>query len=1678
MKSSALTPWLSIGTGVLIATSSLVANEPGHQALVLSSTSDVDPNALGPSSLGSDGTVVFQDWIGSGYWRANGAAANELVKGGNAAPGGGVFSDYGFSSGYFAVNRPGDLAFVADSKIGTVTNEGLFFRRGGILYRLAYGGQAAPGGGVFGDFHYGFTGYGPCVSDTGWVVFWAETTGGPGSGIYTARIEGGVSVVRKVALLSDAAPDGGYFTDLLPDFQPSWAILNDGRVCFQAVTSANYKTRLYFWDGNGLAVVPGSDDVRKFMINQAGEIAFSRSEYNGPLLVRGTPSGTVTILRYGDVLPGGGTVNSVDHPAINESGQVAFLASQFGGPASQGVFRWDGGGVKVMAHHAGPAPGGGNFKSSIFERLVLTNPGNVYWLAPTTGGAAIFMGDGNVVRRVIGPGAQLAGNVVTSIAFNDSIVYLRSGNGPADDAGRVVYRAALQNNSDSGIFLFTPPTGWAASPEREITVQEPDLVEVPDGGTRSFGTVVTGSSANLTFQIKNTGLTQLTGIAATIDGTNPADFAVVTPAATSLSGPSGVTALTVRFQPLGTGARTATLRIASNDADENPYDIVLIGTGTAPEISVEQPDTVVLSSGASTIDFGTATAGTSGAVKTFRIRNSGQANLTLSGVTKLGGTASAFSVNTSSMATTVAPGGSTTFSVSFTPSATGPASTGLRIANNDLDENPFAIALTGNAIAPEIDLEQPPGTSLVAGASVVPFASTVVGSQTSLSFTIWNRGTASLTIGSVSQASGHGDFAPDLTGMSSVIAPGGQTGFTVRFSPTTAGARSATLRILSDDGNENPFDVLLTGTGLAPEIAVESPTGSALLDGASLSFGTAEAGLPGAVRVCTIRNTGSATLHLSGVQNTGGNPGEFVIDVSGMAPAVAPGSATSFSVTFLPAGVGMRSTFLRIASNDGDENPFDLILSGMGTRPEISVEHPAGTDLQDGIASIQFAPVGTGATGAAKTVVIRNVGETNLTLTGVVATGADAKSFPIRTTGMTPALPPGGTTTFQVALAPETEGPKTAVLSILSDDVTENPFEITLSGNGVLNNLPLITLAGDNPLNFEAGASYTDPGASASDAEDGSLVPVITANSVQSSAPGGYQVTWSVTDGYSGTATATRTVRVVDTTAPRLTVPSDLEVTATSGAGAVVNYPAAVASDQVGVTSLIYSKPSGSLFPGGTTLVTVTAADAAGNSRQGTFQVTVNPGGLDRLAPVLRLRIPSPSTTTVGATFAVSGTVSENFALASFEVRLNQVPLVLDQPLSFVPGVPAAWSVNGLVAENGPNLIEVEAVDLTGRKGRITKSVIYTNNRPGLSGHYSAWIEPVEAPGVDTCGLVTVNPTSRGTFSGRILLGGTSHAFSGYLRNDGTARFQRGLTDSLELRAGARGQVRSLGFLRFAISESKRLSGTLTKDGAESARFEAAVAPYGRAFPVAAERTGDFNLVHGSKGQTPERLVTSYPQGDGISTLRLTAHGVASWTGYLADGTKFSTSARLREDGTLAFFIPLYRNLGGWGGQVAFADAADSDLSGTDLLWLRPAQPSAPQYPAGWPGGIRLDAVGTAYRWRTAVNFGQAEVDPLQGNVLLTLTSPPLSSPIEAGANIHGTTGAAAVAGTSRSGARLTFTAKSGAFSGSLRAPSGIWLAYRGVVLNKGSNAGGYGFYLTPGPQGESGAVSIQPRIP
>lgn len=116
----------------------------------------------------------------------------------------------------------------------------------------------------------------------------------------------------------------------------------------------------------------------------------------------------------------------------------------------------------------------------------------------------------------------------------------------------------------------------------EIAVEQPMGMDLADGSTKDFGPVLPGGNADLTFTIRNPGNATLTGLGITIDGTDASLFTVTSSPSAPLSGPSGSTTFTVRFAPMSAGMKSATLHIASNDSDENPFDVILNGTGFVP----------------------------------------------------------------------------------------------------------------------------------------------------------------------------------------------------------------------------------------------------------------------------------------------------------------------------------------------------------------------------------------------------------------------------------------------------------------------------------------------------------------------------------------------------------------------------------------------------------------------------------------------------------------------------------------------------------------------------------------------------------------------------------------------------------------------------------------------------------------------------------------------------------------------------------------------------------------------------------------------------------------------------------------------------------------------------------------------------------------------------------------
>lgn len=84
-------------------------------------------------------------------------------------------------------------------------------------------------------------------------------------------------------------------------------------------------------------------------------------------------------------------------------------------------------------------------------------------------------------------------------------------------------------------------------------------------------------------------------------------------------------------------------------------------------------------------------------------------------------------------------------------------------------------------------------------------------------------------------------------------------------------------------------------------------------------------------------------------------------------------------------------------------------------------------------------------------------------------------------------------------------------------------------------------------------------------------------------------------------------VPVLDTTAPAMTLPSDMTTPATAPNGAVATWSATATDDVDGTVPVECTPAAGSRFAVGLTTVGCTAADTAGNTSTGSFTVTVTP---------------------------------------------------------------------------------------------------------------------------------------------------------------------------------------------------------------------------------------------------------------------------------------------------------------------------------------------------------------------------------------------------------------------------------------------------------------------------------------
>lgn len=182
----------------------------------------------------------------------------------------------------------------------------------------------------------------------------------------------------------------------------------------------------------------------------------------------------------------------------------------------------------------------------------------------------------------------------------------------------------------------------------------------------------------------------------------------------------------------------------------------------------------------------------------------------------------------------------------------------------------------------------------------------------------------------------------------------------------------------------------------------------------------------------TLKNAGTASLRISNIAITGTNAGNFVQTYT-CGSSLPAGASCTISVKFKPTVSGTRYAALSVTGNAAG-NPHKVTLSGIGTTAKLSPT------------SLNFGSVGLGAS-LVKTVTLKNVGTTRLTISGIAISGTNGGDF-VQTHTCGSSLGAGASCIISVTFKPVVLRTRAAALHV-TDNAAGSPQTVALSGIGV-----------------------------------------------------------------------------------------------------------------------------------------------------------------------------------------------------------------------------------------------------------------------------------------------------------------------------------------------------------------------------------------------------------------------------------------------------------------------------------------------------------------------------------------------------------------------------------------------------------------------------------------------------
>jgi hypothetical protein len=408
----------------------------------------------------------------------------------------------------------------------------------------------------------------------------------------------------------------------------------------------------------------------------------------------------------------------------------------------------------------------------------------------------------------------------------------------------------------------------------------------------SFGSVPVGSSKTLPDTITNNTASSVT-ISAILGAGSGFQVTGIAVPLTLAAGQSA--SFNVQFQSTSAGDPTVTISFDGPNAQ--PY-ASLSASATAVTLGTLAPSP-------SPVAFGNVSVGSS-QTSTVTLQNNGETSLSITSATMSG---AGFTLGNLALPLAIDASASAPAKITFAPTGTGSFSGSVTFAITTNQTNTTVVLnLSGTGVT-----SVTPG-ALTANPTSLAFGSVQVSNSTSLSQTLTNTGGSSVTI---SQANVTGAvFSVSGLTLPLTLTSNQSVTFTATFKPTSAGAVSGSLSVVSNASN-SPLSIALSGTGTAAGTLAVSPT--------SLSFGSVTVGAGSPLTGSLTASGASVTVASASLNNS-----EFVLSGISLPVTLAAGKSAGFTVTFTPQASGATSASLSFSSN-ASNSPAAQSMTGTGT---------------------------------------------------------------------------------------------------------------------------------------------------------------------------------------------------------------------------------------------------------------------------------------------------------------------------------------------------------------------------------------------------------------------------------------------------------------------------------------------------------------------------------------------------------------------------------------------------------------------------------------------------------------------------------------------------------------------------------------------------------------------------